>query len=241
VNARAECLGGAFPPGPLGIALPVTTADAGIPRLGLIIEAPKSYETGSLQLAHHRPDVLGTYIQDEDEAHSLAMALAKTQGFNRATTDLATRNSRKWVGAKFLLERLTDESRLGLVVIEDQIGSRAAADAIRSNGDIIQFKSYRNCSHLRASIERQVESDLRRYAANRWRSGVGDVALSGVFEYQVDGDRLQRGGWTRPQIERVVAEMEANLNSRFSAEMSGGIDTNRRAKYKVVVVFGDTH
>jgi len=79
----------------------------------------------------------------------------------------------------------------------DILDGKCGADAVLADGTLIQRKSYRRLSGLRAAILRQVASDLRRYGnghdpERRWKSGRDGIPLNGAIEFQVDLDRLLR-------------------------------------------------
>jgi len=126
----------------------------------------------------------------------------------------------------------------------DVLDGKCGADAVLADGTLVQRKSYRRLSGLRAAIFRQVGSDLRRYARPndpqaRWKSGRGGISLNGAIEFQVDLDRLLRRPTPQPTskakdvtpvrypiytteyILAWCAELEEDLNRQFGIVLNG--------------------
>jgi hypothetical protein len=198
-----------------------------------------------------------------EATETLANRVRTTHGYQNVIEDL-DRGPLKSQGAKFLLERLTKEIASGKVaVVEDVLPDKGgvnqqAADTIRVNGDVVQFKSYKHWPEVQRDIlgsgfstkklndvpetrgpgehepgKGQAYKDAYRYAANKWRSGKEAIPLSGKFEYQIDGDMLlENGPLTKNQLKSAAIELESKLNSAYSQDFPRG-----KTRYVVDVVF----
>ncbi|MGC2658191.1 MAG: hypothetical protein WA324_09580 [Bryobacteraceae bacterium] len=203
-----------------------------------------------------------SYIADEDAAQTLANRVRATPGFTDAVDDLK-RGRLKFQGAKFALERITEEVASGKVaLVEDWLPDGQAADMVRTNGDVVQFKSEQTWSAVRKRIlgsgfstdnlgeipetrgagehepgGGQSYKDAYRYARNNWQSGEGDVPLSGKFEYQIDGDRLLDNGATKEELQQSGKELEDDLNEAYSQDFQSPGRASKTTKYTVRIVY----
>ena len=224
---------------------------------------------------------LPSYIADEEEAHALANKVHESYRFDEAVGDLSRghdyRGDNKWVGAKFALERVTEECAAGRKLALEDIRrvspkgpDRQALDAIDlETRDAVQFKSPRNWKGVRQDILEQAASDNRRYSqphlaadgsrVDPWHSAIDGKPLSGTFEYQIDGDRLLRGGkysedgryktrLTRDELEELRGGLEEDLNKKYGGQTLLDEDGNpikdadgnpKLTRYSVHIFYGE--
>jgi hypothetical protein len=148
-------------------------------------------------------------------------------GAIEALKDLASGTANKIIGSAFAIRCILEELAGGEVrLVEDLLSSKQAADVIRRNGDVVQYKSYskRSLSKLWADMMEQGESDVRRYAANGWKDRLGGK-LSGSFEWHFDAKKLLDGGVPQAKIDLFAEEASKWLTYRLNGANIGQYGT----------------
>jgi hypothetical protein len=100
-------------------------------------------------------------------------------GAVQALNELASGSPNKITGAAFAIRSILAELATGEVrLVEDWLAGKQAADVVRRNGDVVQYKSYgrKSPSKLWDDIMKQGETDVRRYATNGWKDHLGGKA-----------------------------------------------------------------
>lgn len=156
-------------------------------------------------------------------------------GAGRVLGDLLSSVPNKLIGGVFEVKAILRELAGGgqLRLPENFFDGKQAADAIRLNGDVLQFKSYASgrLSQLWKNIIEQAESDVRRYAERGWVDGSGSK-VSGNFESYLDSGRLIRGGVSEEKVAFFADELSKWLTYRLNGAAFG--QYGGQISYKVI-------